>query len=442
VRRHAGPGTANHGHHGCTLIDGTARQPLRDAVIVIDGSRITQVGARGAVSVPPGATVIDGQGKFVIPGLADMHHHMISGAMDGVRSLQASLRRVLALGITTLFNPSISLKDFVAMKALSSSDAAPFAHFFGTGPMIATNGNFLGALEGGLMPGTPQEAQAAVQQLKAAGVDAVKVERDDASWSIKRKAPLMPLDVLGAAVKEAHQQQLKVFAHAPMLRAAKEALRAGVDGLMHGIIDQPVDQEFLGLMKKNGASYVSTMGLYHDVADVSAWSTRQGASWDRVGFVPQRLYAPLASRAGAAKFEEQFDNKASVKANLPVQRANLKRVFDAGVPVVLGTDTGFPGMFIGVSTQIELELLVDAGLTPADALRTATINAARMIGQEKNLGTLEAGKAADLVILDADPLADIRNVTHVFRTLKGGVAYEPVDSAVVIRRGVPPGLGR
>ena len=96
---------------------------------------------------------------------------------------------------------------------------------------------------------------------------------------------------------------------------------------------------------------------------------------------------------------------------------------------MLGTDTGFFGVLVGAATQIELELLVEAGLKPEDALRAATINAARMLGQEQELGTVEAGKAADLVILDADPRADIRNVTRIFRTFKGGVAYEPVDSA-------------
>ena len=129
------------------------------------------------------------------------------------------------------------------------------------------------------------------------------------------------------------------------------------------------------------------------------------------------------------QFESFLNNAAFTKQHLPIQKANLKKVFDAGVPIVLGTDSGFFGVFLGVSTQIELELLVEAGLKPEDALRTATTNAARMVGREKDLGTVEPGKLADLVILDADPLVDIRNVTRIHRTLKGGVVYEPVDPA-------------
>jgi imidazolonepropionase-like amidohydrolase len=266
-------------------------------------------------------------------------------------------------------------------------------------------------------------------------VHAIKIQRDDFSWAIKGSLPLMKTDVLTAVIEEAHRQGLKVFAHAPMLQQAKEVLRAGGDGLMHGILDRPVDREFLDLMTRNRASYVSTMALYEDVGNVSAWAQRQGVTWDRANLQPPRLYGLLASPAGAAQFEMLFSNAAFTKAHLPVQRANLKTVFDAGIPVVLGTDTGFTGILIGAATQIELELLVEAGLKPADALRAATVNAARMIGREGEFGTIEAGKAADLVILDADPLADIRNVTRITRTFKGGLPYDPVDPARPIVNG-------
>ena len=425
---------------GATLIDGTSRPSLQDSVIVIDGARIRQLGPRAAIAVPAGADVIDGQGKFVIPGLSDMHHHLISGTMNPVVNPRLVLRRMLAVGVTTIFNPSVSLKDFALLKAAAAEDTAPFARFFGTGPIVTIEGDFFGAQVGAPMPQTPAQAQGVVRDLEAAGVDAIKVQRDDLSWSVKGRFPTMEPDVLTALVREAHARQLKVFAHAPMLRQAKEALRAGADGLMHGIIDEPVDQEFLTLMQRNGASYVSTMALYHDVGDVEAWARRQAPNWDRAGLQPPRFYEQFTSPAAAAKFEAIFTNAPYTKQRLPVQRANLKTVFDAGVPVVLGTDTGFIGILVGAATQIELELLVDAGLTPADALRAATLNAARMIGKDKELGTLEAGKAADLVILDADPLADIRNVTRIHRTLKGGVVYEPIDPAKPL--GPAPGRGQ
>ena len=421
---------------GVTLIDGTMRPPITDAVIVMGGTRIAQVGTRAAVTVPPDATTIDAQGKFVIPGLSDMHHHLLSGSTRPVVNPRLVLRRMLAVGVTTIFNPSISVQDFSALKAASAEDAAPLARFFGTGPIVSIKGDGMASIVGGPTPETPAEAQKAVRDLKASGVDAIKVMRDDLSWSMKNSFPLMKLDVLNALVQDAHAQGLKVFAHAPMLNAAKDFLRAGGDGLMHGIIDRPVDQEFLALMKRNGASYVSTMGLYEDVGDVAAWNRRLAPNWDRAKLVPPRFYEQFTSPVGVKQFESIYNNGSYTKQHLPVQRANIKTVFEAGIPVVLGTDTGFFGILVGAATQVELELLVEAGLKPEDALRAATINAARMLGKEQELGTVEAGKAADLVILDADPRADIRNVTRIVRTFKGGVGYDPIDPAVPV--GAPP----
>jgi imidazolonepropionase-like amidohydrolase len=414
---------------GVTLIDGTTRPPVQDAVILIDGARISQVGRRGSVTVPLGATVIEGQGKFVIPGLADMHNHLQSGSMRVQQDLRLNLRRMLVVGVTTIFDPSITLRDFATLKSASSDDASPFARFYSTGPIVSVKGDLFAQMVGGPTPQSAADAQATVKQLAAAGVDAIKAQVDDVSWSMKQGIPMLQLDVLAALVREAHQQKLKVFVHAPMLKPAKDALRAGVDGLMHGIIDAPVDQEFVDLMKRNGASYVPTMGLFHDIGETAAWARRQAPLWDKAGLQPARLYEFFASPAGEKQFQSTFTNLRFTTDHLPIQRANVKTVFDAGLPVVLGTDTGFFGVLLGVATHLELELLVDAGLKPEDALRAATLNAARMIGREKDLGTIEAGKLADLVILDANPLADIRNTTRISRTIKGGVVYEPIDPA-------------
>jgi len=414
---------------GVTLIDGTTRASVQDAVVVVDGSRITQVGARASVTVPAGATIIDGRGKYLIPGLADMHHHLGSGSTRAQQNLHSNLRRMLAVGVTTVFNPSVPLKDFTALKTAAADDAAPYARFFSTGPIVTVKGDFFGLMVGAPTPDNAAQSQAVVRELKTAGVDAIKVQYDDVSWSMTRGFPTLKREVLEAIITEAHRQNLKVFAHAPVLKHAKDALRLGLDGLMHGIIDDPIDQEFIALMKRNRASYVATMALFNDMGDVNAFARRQATNWDRAALQPARLYDFFASPPGAKRLASNFDNLAFVRDHLPTQKANVKKVFDAGIPVVLGTDTGFEGVLIGVATQIELELLVEAGLTPSEALSAATINAARMIGREKDLGTIESGKLADLVILDADPLQDIRNVTRIYRTMKGGVLYEPVDPA-------------
>jgi imidazolonepropionase-like amidohydrolase len=408
---------------GATLINPAAAIPIANATIVIAGPRIAQAGPAASVKAPAGAEVIDATGKFVTPGLADMHNHLDDGGLSRQQNRVGNLGRLLAVGVTTVFNPSVSEGDFSKLKAATAPDSSPYARFFGTGPGITAEGDQLGALSP--KPKTAAEAQAVVQRLKALNVDAIKVMRDDLTWSSTRRMEPMSFEVLQAILDEAHRQGLKVYAHAPQLQRAKEALRAGVDGLLHGIIDETVDDEFLGLMKKNNASYVPTLAMFEDVADVAASARRQGAYWDQLGLQPAGVYQFFASAQGVQIFQTQLNNTSFAKERLPVLRANVKRVFDAGVPVVMGSDTGFFGVFLGAASQVEMELMVEAGLTPPQAIDAATINAARMIGREKEQGSLEAGKAADFLILDVNPREDIRSLRRIHRVVKGGVVYDP-----------------
>jgi imidazolonepropionase-like amidohydrolase len=417
---------------GATLINPTGT-PVPNSVIVVTGSHISSVGR-----VPPepratgggpvdngsaGAEVIDGRGKFVIPGLADMHNHLEDGSLNFQQNRVANLGRLLAAGITTVFDPNVPEGDFTKLKAAAATDASRYPRFFGTGPSITVEGDTLGSQSP--KPKTPDEARTVVQRLKALNVDALKIARDDLAWASTRAMALMPADVLQAAVAEAHRLQLKVYVHAPQLARAKETLRAGVDGLLHGIIDEPIDPDFIELMKKNGALYVPTLGMFEDVADVSAFAKRQAPHWDSLGLQPSAIYQSYIGGQGAQLFRTLLNNSASAREHLPVLRANLKNVFDAGIPIVMGTDTGFFGVLLGVATPIEMELMVDAGLTPADVIRSATIDAARMIGRDKEQGSIEAGKVADLLILDGNPLEDITAVRRIYRVVKGGIVYDP-----------------
>ena len=408
---------------GATLINPTPAAPVSNAVIVITGSRITQVGTAASVKPPAGAQVIDAAGKFVIPGLADMHNHLEDGGINQRQNRLGNLGRLLAVGVTTVFDPSVPEDDFAKLKAAATPDSAAYPRFFGTGPSITVEGDTLGSQSP--KPKTPDEARAVVQKLKALGVDAIKVARDDLTWASTRAMPLMPAEVLQALVDEAHRLQLKVYVHAPQLARAREALRAGVDGLLHGIVDEPIDQDFMALLKKNGAPYVPTLGMFEDVADVSAFARRQSPYWDQLGLQPPAIYSAYISGFGVQLFQTLLNNSASTKQHLPVLRANLKQVFDAGIPIVMGTDTGFFGVLLGVATPLEMELMVEAGLKPADVIRAATINAARMIGRENEQGTIDAGKVADVLILDANPLDNIGAVRRIYRVVKGGVVYDP-----------------
>jgi len=265
-----------------------------------------------------------------------------------------------------------------------------------------------------------------VQQLSEVGVDAIKLIYDDMSVYVERPMPMMKPEILAAIIEVAHEHGLKAFVHALLLENAKVALRAGADGVVHGIVDAPVDDEFLDLMKENEAVYISTQTLF-EATDLEAL-TRRLVELDAAGRVAQSIYDQLLDPAAIERFERVWPNLVFARAQRPITRSNLKVVFEAGIPVVIGTDTGIPGVVLGIATHMELLLHVEAGINPAAVLRAATLNAARMLGRDHDLGTVEEGKLADLLILDADPLEDIRNTLRIHGVVKGGIFYDPAES--------------
>lgn len=411
---------------GATIIDSTKPEPIKDAVIVIEGDRIKKIGARSGIEIPKGVQIIDASGKFIIPGLADMHNHLGNGSLSFERQdLKKNLAQLLAWGITTVFDTAIDMKSFAELKQASSADNAPYPRFFAVGRLFGAKGGW-GSSQGGYTPETPDEARAAVRELRAADVAAIKLVYDDMSWLTKRTMPMLKPEVMSAIIDEAHKQGLKAYVHAPILKYAKEALKAGADGLVHGIISDPIDNEFISLMKKNRAVYISTLALYEASADIAGWSKRE-AAFDERGLIKKEVYDALTSTATAKRWEEIWNNATYVKERLPVLRANLKKLSDAGVLITTGTDTGVPGVLLGVSSQLELALHTEAGLKPKEVIRAATMSAALMIGREKDLGSVEAGKFADLVVLDANPLADIRNIRRINKIIKGGEVYTSTE---------------
>jgi imidazolonepropionase-like amidohydrolase len=417
---------------GVTVIDGTGLS-LQNAVIVIKGSRIAQFGPQGKIKIPADAQRIDATGKFVIPGLADMHHHLGEGTFslsESPSDFEENLRLMLGWGFTFIFNQGIpNLSAFSKLKNLSASDSAPYPHFFGVGVRFAAKGGH-GSSLGAYTPESPKEARAQVRELKAGGVDGVKIVHDDLSYIVKQPRPMLKSEVVAAIIDEAHKQGLKAYVHAPILKHAKEVLRAGADGLVHAVDSDPIDGDFIDLLKKNRAVYITTHAIFEAATDIAGWARRE-AAFDERGLVPKKLFELGMNPLTVQAWEARLDNLAYAKTRLPIMRSNLKKVQDAGVTVVLGSDNSSAGsgtgIVLGLGSQLELTLLDEAGLTPLEAIQAATINAARMIGREKDFGTITAGKIADLIILDQNPLEDIGNVRFIHRVIKGGVFYDPAD---------------
>ena len=423
---------------GATVIDVTGGTPSTNGVIVIEGTRIKQVGE--TAEIPPDAEVIDASGKFIIPGLADMHHHLAEGKFgfdEREPAYQENLRRLLAWGITLTYSTGIpDLEAFGNLKLISSDPAAPYPHFYAVGKQFGAESwneklesnrrrNGQGSI-GGFSPGTPEEGRAGVRENAAANVDGIKFVFSPVTYAIQGGLPQMKPEIMEAIIDEAHLQGLKAMVHAPILKYAKDALRAGADGLVHGILDEPVDDEFIALMKQNDAFYMTTHAVFAAAGDIEGWARRL-EEFDQSGMVSKEEIRKGMDPVLVSQWEKRWNNFSYMKNKMATLSANTKKTYDSGLLVVAGSDTGDngAGLISGLTQQVELQLLVESGLTPLQALQTATINAARMIGRENDLGSLESGKLADFVILNADPLEDIQNINDIDLVVKGGVVHEP-----------------
>ena len=233
----------------------------------------------------------------------------------------------------------------------------------------------------------------------------------------------MSEEVAAAAVAAAHDARLPVYAHATSASEAREAVRAGVDALVHSIVEDPLDDRLLGEMKDRGVGYITTLSMFEGFIDF----TGPRAPWDDP-FLHRLVPASALEEAREPDFLARLEPLVRwARADLPQGRANLLRAVEGGLTVALGTDAGNPFVFPGYAIHRELEALVEAGLEPIAAIHVATLGGARLLGVQDRYGSVEPGKAADLLVLDADPTRDI------------GKAFRRIET--VIKDGRPVALG-
>lgn len=402
---------------GARLVD-TSGAESGDPVIVLVQDQIIQAVAV-EIEIPSDARVINAEGKYLLPGLADMHNHLRSGTfVPGDKPAQI-LQQMLPWGITTVFDPAVHGSAYQLLRDEISKDPDSFPRVF------LTDGLFT-APKGwgrGHEPLSASEARTMVQSMKASGSDAVKLMYDDMSWATTRPFAVLDPAIMAAIIDEAHRLGMKAFVHAPVLELAAEAVEADVDCLLHGIISDPIGPELIESMLEHGTCYMSTLTMFHTNVGYAAWADRleEFDKYDRLDPAMLEAFRLPAVQGGTAR----LDNTAFAAQQLPVLRANLLRVAKAGVPIVLGTDTGIPGVLPGIALQLELVMHVDAGLSSRQALDGATRNAAAMLDQASVFGSIAPGLAADILIVDANPLEDIRNIREIYRVIHAGRVYDP-----------------
>lgn len=388
-----------HAWVGARIIDGTGKPAIENVTLVIRNGHIEAVGKR--VKIPAGAERIDATGKTIIPGLINAHGHLNTETQLGVY-LRDGITTVLSLGGDKEF----ALREFCAK-------AAP-----GTVPRLYVAGPIQdsSAIPGAVVVTTPEQARKSVDELTRNKPDIIKVRIDDFRGARQK----MPPEVYGAVIDEAHKNGFRTAAHIVFLNDAKGVLRAGVDYIAHSVRDQEVDEEFITLMKKRHVSYSPT--LTRELA-VFTYSETPPFFSDPF-FLKEADPAEIAQmqdpkRQGAMKTDPAAQ---WYKEHLPVAMRNLKILSDAGINIAMGTDSGGgPGRFQGYFEHLELEYETKAGLTPMQALVSATSGAAKAINISKEVGTLEKGKLADFLVLTANPLDDIKNTRAIESVWVGGV---------------------
>ncbi|MDQ2979331.1 MAG: amidohydrolase family protein [Acidobacteriota bacterium] len=403
---------------GATLIDGTGAPPLRNSLLVISGGRIVSVTAatpEAVEALPAGTRIVSAGGKWIVPGWIDAHVHA---------ETDEDLKTMLRWGVTSA---RLMAEDTSAARRLArtSGTRTDIPEVFPAAPIFTAKGGWWDQGEPAdpnvnRFPATPEQARVSVRRAGELGSAEIKLMLDDMAWCRAPKPPLPKLApaVATALIGQARAEGLRATVHAPTLDDAKAAIAAGATALAHGVVD-PMDDATIAVMKARPVFYIPTMDIFEFLADTRAFVDGVFSDPAAERGLPAATVVRYRSDAYTDGYREKFPNFESLRRRLPVLRENLRKLHAAGVPVALGTDMwAFPGL--GVS--IEMDLYVKAGLTPLEAIRSATQTAARSLGIDPDRGTIEAGKRADFLILDGDPVRDIRNVRSIDAVYKRGEA--------------------
>ena len=395
---------------GATLIDGTGAPPVEDAVVIVRSDRIERAGSRQDVPVPEGGEVIDATGKFLIPGLVDLHNHYRDGLEEWSWALQlhAGVLTVRSLGSDHGQTPAM------IAEARAGNVAAPRIFTAGVGFSHPE-----GFPPGKLGPATEEEARELVRELAAQEVDLIKMWVD----TFLETRPKIEPGIRAAIADEAARHDIPVSAHIFFEDDVWQLVDAGVRSFVHGVRDGEVNDDFVAMAQENGLTFAPALGQ----AKTFWWVAEHPELLDdgefRAGIQPPLLERLLDPENRAATLASE--NTAKRRVAFDYVSKFVRRMNEAGVVITLGSDSGAGNIAYGWGTHHELEALVDdGGLTPLQALAAAGAAAAAELTDDPDFGTIVGGNAADLVLLTADPLADIRNTRRIDRVMQAGLWLE------------------
>ena len=407
-------------YDGARLIAGDGAAPIEQSALVVSGGVITAVGPREALATPTGATVVDVAGRTIMPALVDLHGHV--GFQRGLSYDAANYTRENVLdhldryayyGVGTAVSLGTDAgrlwqdirsdqeagtlggaRLFTAGRGLAAPNAGPGAAALRPSAVGVTNAN---------------EGRAFVRTLAEQGVVFVKIWVDDRSGTVEKLAP----PIYRAIIDEAHRLGLQVIAHVFYHDDAEDLVEAGVDGFAHLVRDREMDATLVAAMARRGVFVMPNLGISERGRHANP------PVWLAEPLLAETVSQEVLDRAGAAFARRPPEAAARAGASYAAMERSLGRLAAAGVPLVLGSDSGVQDHFYGFAAHRELELLVAAGLNPMDAILTATSRSADRLGLD-DAGRLVPGARADFIVLEANPLDDIRNTRRIARVVLGG----------------------
>jgi imidazolonepropionase-like amidohydrolase len=406
------------------LIDGTGAAPREHVSLLLRDGRIAAIGGV-EMTAPKGVVVKELAGKTVMPGIISAHSHLglladdaeSSGTAYTRENVTSQLKQFERYGVTTIMSLGVNRDLVYALRDEQRAGRLGGATIFTAGRGIGVPDGAPGlpaAPDQIYRPASVEEARKDVDELAAHRADIVKIWVDKVHGTV----PEMKPEIYKAVIDESHAKHLRVAAHLYALEDAKRLVADGVDVLAHSVRDRVVDDAFVQEMKQHSVWYVPTFTV-----DESFFIYAARPEFMKTKFFQEAAGPKLMAKFDAPGYVEKVNQDvqtAQHKKDFEVAQQNLKKLFDGGVRVGFGTDSGaLPGRIPGFSEHRELELMVQAGLTPMQAITAATGKNAELL-RATDRGTIAVGKRADLVVLDADPLTDIRNTRKIFAVYHDG----------------------
>ena len=399
-------------YEGATLITGDGGPPIGGGVLVVDQGVITNVGLAANVTIPEGATVVDLTGKTVMPTLVDLHGHV--GYQRGLsydeanytrENLTDELNRYAYYGVGTIVSMGTDPGD-LAFQLQAEQQAGTLGgarlHTAYRGFARPNAGPGAAALRASAYGvSTEEEARALGAELAETPADFVKIWVDDRGGRVEKLTP----DLYRPIIEEAHARGLQVIAHVFYLEDARELVEAGVDGFAHLVRDVEMDDDLVAAIVEHDVFVMPNLAI-----------SERGRHAELPAWVDDPLLLESVSPEVVARIRASFDSRTSEGAaraaeSYAAMQRSLKKLADAGARVVLGADTGVQDHIQGFMEHRELELIVEAGLSPGDAIVAATSAPAQVLGIDT--GLLAPGKRADFLVLDANPMYGVTNTRQI-----------------------------